>query len=391
MKKIIIKNQALERLRSFSPWIYQSEIQTLPPNIEKGEVIQVYGPSGHLVGTGYVNPESQITVRILSFDDGEINLEFFQRKIQEAVQRRESCFRHTNAYRIIHAEADEMPGLVADYYDGHLSLQLNTAGMEKLRPLIISALGECIHPRGIYEKSDAGSRKKEGLSTEDGVLFGEIPERVLIEENGVKFNVHMKAGQKTGFYLDQRKNRATVASCVEEGFQVLDVFSNAGGFGIYAARKGARSVKLIDISSAALDQAKENTRLNHLGNVHFARADAFEFLNGECDTRNRYDLIILDPPSFTTTRHGRNDAMRGFRRLVLSSLRLLERQGYLALFSCSHHVSLEDLKKVALEAAVEAASKIEILEYLFQDRDHPQILNIPNSLYLKGMLLRKSV
>lgn len=378
-------------MRSFSPWIYQTEIQTLPPNVEKGEIIHVYSPSGHLVGTGYVNPESRITVRILSFDDAEINQEFFRRKIQKAVRKRELLRRHTNACRIIHAEADEMPGLVADYYDGHLSLQINTAGMEKLRSLIIPALVECVQPKGIYEKSDAASRKKEGLPTEDGVLSGEIPEKVLIEENGVKFNVPMKAGQKTGFYLDQRRNRAIVASHVEEGFQVLDVFSNTGGFGIYAARQGARKVKLVDVSSAALDQAKENARLNRLDNVHFTRADAFEFLNEEYGTPNRYDLIVLDPPSFTTTRHGRNDAVKGLRRLVLFSLRLLERQGFLALFSCSHHVALEDLKKIVSEAAVETASRIEILEYLFQDRDHPQILNIPSSLYLKGMLLKKII
>lgn len=388
---MIINKTASERVARFFPWVYGNEILRCPQDTGRGGMVRVCSPSGVFLGVGYINLESTIAVRILSFAERPIDGEFLEERIAKAWERRQGLMRRTSACRVVHSEADGLSGLIADYYSGYLSLQINTAGMENLRKGILSALERVLHPRGIYEKSDVPSRAKEGLNTEEGVLFGEIPAEIVIEEKGVRFCIRMRESQKTGFYLDQRRNRDVVASCVGEGFRVLDIFSNTGGFGIHAAVRGAAAVTLVDSSSAALDLAAVNARLNGLRNVVMAKADAFDYLDGEFKKGKRYDLIVLDPPSFTKTKRARGGALKGYRRLMIAALRLLTAEGHLALFSCSQHISLEDLRGVSMEAAQETDSRLAILEHLFQDHDHPCVINIPQSLYLKGFLFRKSL
>jgi 23S rRNA (cytosine1962-C5)-methyltransferase len=391
MKEVIINKAAFERVARFFPWVYDNEILRCSPDAGRGGLVRVCSPSGSFLGVGYINLKSTIAVRILSFTERPIDGVFLGEKILKAWERRQNLMDHTNACRVVHSEADDLAGLVVDYYNGYLSIQINTAGMENLRKGILSALEQVLRPRGIYERSDARSREKEGLNAAEGILFGEIPREIVIEEKGVRFCIRLMESQKTGFYLDQRRNREIVASRIRGGFHVLDVFSNTGGFGIHAALKGAAAVTLVDASPAALDLAAVNARLNGLGNVTAVKADAFDCLEGEFKRGKRYDLIVLDPPSFTKTKGAKGGALKGYRRLMLAGLRLLKAEGYVALFSCSQHVSLEDLMRVSSEAAAETDSRLAVEEHLFQDRDHPFIMNIPQSLYLKGVLFRKSL
>ena len=389
MKTITVKKEAVEKVLQFNPWIYRREIKYIPKSVIPGELVQVLTPDGKFLAIGYANPKSNITVRILSFEKRNIDKKFFKEKIEKAYIKRKKYLKNTNAFRVVHSEADELPGLIVDFYDNYLSLQINTAGMEVFRKEIIESLVEIVRPFGIYDKSDQKVREKEGLLTENKVIYGEVPEKVLIKENNVRFYAYIKEGQKTGAFLDQRKNRKIVSDYVEKGFRVLDVFSNIGGFGIYAYTKGAEFIKFVDISEKVVNQLKENVELNLVKNYEIVNEDAFKFMKNELKKREQYDLIVLDPPPFAKTKHEKQGALRGFKYLILTGLKLLRKNGLLAVFSCSHHVSLDDLKRVSLDASKDTKFRIEVLEHLFQDIDHPYVLNIPNSLYLKGLLLRK--
>jgi 23S rRNA (cytosine1962-C5)-methyltransferase len=385
MKTITVKRSAADRLRAFHPWVYGSDLRQAEG--DPGDLVSVHAPGGEFLGIGYMNPASEISVRILSFSRVEINRDFFRERLLTAFRKREFLASTTNACRLVHAEADDLPGLIVDDYAGHLVLQVNTLGMERLQELVLPELLELRRPKGIYVKSDAASRRREGLATEERVLHGEIPGRIEIREGEARFLVNLRESQKTGFFLDQRRNREIVSSHVSKGTRVLDVFAHTGAFGIRAALRGAGQVRLVDISREALALARENMAANGVSG-ETARADAFDYLTDAPGIRDRYDLIILDPPPFAKVRKNIAGALKGMRHLIAQSLRILAPEGLLAVFSCSHHVSQEDLRLALLEAAADRGCRIEILEHLFQDRDHPQILNIPISLYLKGFLVR---
>ena len=385
MKKITVKRSAAERLHAYFPWVYRTDIQQVQG--DPGDLVSVHAPGGAFLGIGYVNPASEISVRILSFSEVEINRDFFRDKLLTAFRKRDPLRAQTNARRLVHAEADEMPGLIVDDYAGHLALQVNTLGIEKLRHLFLPELVELLEPKGIFEKSDEKSRSREGLATDARVLYGEIPGRIEIEESSARFLVNLRESQKTGFYLDQRRNRSIAVSYVYKGDHVLDIFANTGAFGIHAARRGAGRVRLVDISREALELARENMALNDVM-CETTRADAFDYLTEALRDKDRYDLVILDPPPFAKAKRSMAGALKGMRHLILQSLRILRPGGLLAVFSCSHHVSQQDLQTAILEAATDRGCRIEILEHLFQDLDHPHVLNIPMSLYLKGFLLR---
>jgi 23S rRNA (cytosine1962-C5)-methyltransferase len=385
MNKIVVNRAAARRLRSFFPWVYRTDIQQAAG--DAGDLVSVHAPDGVFLGIGYNNPASEISVRILSFSDVEINRDFFRERLLAAFRKREPLWGKTNACRLVHSEADELPGLIVDEYAGHLALQVNTLGMERLRGILLPELVEMRRPKGIYDKSDATSRSREGIGTEHRVLQGEIPGRIEIAESGARFLVNLRESQKTGFFLDQRRNREVTSSYVEEGFEVLDVFAHTGAFGIHAALRGARRVRLVDVSREAMELARENLAANGLA-AQTVKADAFDYLTEAPGARDRFDLVILDPPPFAKAKRSTAGALKGLRHLICQSLRILRPGGLLAVFSCSHHVSQEDLQRAVLEAAADRGCRIEVLEHLFQDRDHPYVLNIPMSLYLKGFLLR---
>lgn len=391
MKKVIVKNATAEKITAGLPWIYRGEILAMEEPVGRGDLVRLHARQGSFLGIGYVNPLSRITVRVLTREDRPIDDAFISSRISAALHKRRGLRKYTNACRLIHAEADELPGLVVDHYGGFLAVQINTAGMERLKPLVLSCLVETLQPEGIYEKSEENFRAREGLTTEERVLHGRVPDSILIEECGARFALRWKESQKTGFYLDQRRNRRRVASHVKEGSDVLDLFSNTGSFGIHAALRGARSVTLVDVSAAALAQAGENIRLNHLAGVHVTRSDAFDYLRASYEKGRSFDLIVMDPPSFAQSRRMRDGALRAFRQLLSGCLRLLRADGVLAVFSCSHAISLDDLMGASLKAAGDTGTRLDLLDCMLQDIDHPVGLHIPNSLYLKGLLIRKAV
>jgi 23S rRNA (cytosine1962-C5)-methyltransferase len=389
VKEIKVNKAAAAKLARFFPWVYHNETVQVPRDLNRGELVRVLSSAGGFLGIGYINPASAIAVRILSFVERPVDKEFLQERIAESWERRANLMKNTDAFRVVHAEADDLPGLVVDYYNEYLSLQINTAGMERMRGEILASLVEVMHPRGIYERSDGVAREKEGIGSAEGVVYGKIPQELTIEENRVRFKIRLRDSQKTGFYLDQRRNREVVSSYVGKGFRVLDVFSHTGGFGLYASLKGAQSVTLVDQSATVLELARENIKLNGLKTVTAVRADAFDYLADEFSRGGRYDLIVLDPPSFTRTRGAKGGALKGYRRIIFAGLKLIRPKGYIVAFSCSHHISLGDLECVSLQAAADADCRLEIKERLFQDCDHPCLISIPQSFYLKGFLFQK--
>lgn len=387
MNAITVTKNAARQLRSYFGWVYQNEL-IAPDDIQDGDIVDVLAPDGAFLARGYINQKSQIAVRILSFERRDIDDVFLAERISAALAKRASIARVSDAYRLIHSEADFLPGLIVDWYNGYAAIQINTLGMELWRETILRALVTQLNPKGIIDKSDAKVRTKEGLETHNGVVYGELPEEITITENEVRFLVNLHEGQKTGFYLDQRRNRAAVSEHITPGMKVLDVFCNAGGFGLYALARGGK-VRFVDLSDHALTQVGRNLTLNGFETSDIIKQDAFDFLTLEKTTQNRYDCIVLDPPPFAKTKKEAAGAIKGFKYLLSAGLSLLNENGIVALFSCSHHVAQNDLLEIALEASAKAKAPLEVIELLRADEDHPYVLNIPNSAYLSGIVLRK--
>lgn len=388
MNQITVTKNAARQLRNYFGWVYQNEL-IAPSDVKDGEIVDILAPDGAFLARGYINQKSQIAVRILSFEAREIDDAFFTARIANAISKRIHIAQTSDAYRLIHSEADFLPGLIVDWYNGYAAIQINTLGMELWRETILKAIIDLLRPKGIVDKSDAKVRTKEGLETQNGVVYGDLPEEITITENGVRFLVNLYEGQKTGFYLDQRRNRAAVAAHINEGDKVLDIFCNAGGFGLYGLAKGAQ-VRFVDLSDHALTQVGRNLSLNGFKPCDIIKQDAFDFLTLEKTTLNRYDCIVLDPPPFAKTKKEAAGAIKGFKYLLSAGLSLVNDNGIVALFSCSHHVAQNDLLDIALEASAKAKTPLEVVELLRADEDHPYILNIPNSAYLSGIVLRKA-
>ncbi|MEO1958211.1 MAG: class I SAM-dependent rRNA methyltransferase [Nautiliaceae bacterium] len=376
--KVEIKKEAYEKLKRHFPWIYQNEILEAP-KCDSGSVVDfVY--KGEFVAVGFFNSKSKIAGRVLSFKKVLVDKGFFEERIKRATGKREIFKKITNSYRLIHSEADFLPGLIVDRYGDNLVVSFTTAGMDNFKGVIVEILIDVLAPKGIYEKGDK-IREKEGLEVISQTLYGEVDDEFVIKENGKKFLTYLKEGQKTGFFLDQRKNRKIVGGYGNK--RTLDLFANAGGFGIYAR---ALFTKFVEISPLACSLIERNCELNNLDNYEIVREDVFKFLEKE---KEKYDLIVVDPPAFAKTKAAKKGAIRGWKYLIVNSLKLLEDGGYLALFSCSHSVSEKDLLDLALSSSLIEGCELEVVEFLKQDIDHPYILSIPNSLYLRGVLLRR--
>ena len=374
--KIEISKSAYEKLKKRFPWIYKNEIVEIPV-CDKGSIVDLVYQDEY-VATAFFNAESKITARVLSFEKVNIDTKFFRKRIENAIKKRN--LNNTNSLRLIHSEADFLPGLIVDKYGENLVVSFTTAGMDNYKGVIIEILIDLLNPKGIYEKGDK-VRVKEGLEAFSQTLYGEVDDEFIIEENNKKFLTNLKEGQKTGFFLDQRKNRFVVGKYGNE--KTLDLFANSGGFGIYA---NAKFTKFVEISALACSQIEKNCKLNGLQNYEIIKADVFKFLEKE---NEKYDLVVLDPPAFAKNKNARKNALKGWKYLILNSLKLLENGGYLALFSCSHSITSNDLLDLALSSSVIDNCYLEVVEFLKQDIDHPYILNIPNSLYLTGVILKK--
>lgn len=388
LPRIILKKGKEKPILKGHPWVFSGAVAKVEGEFSPGEVGEVYSSGGEFLGRGHLNPHSQIIFRLLTLKKESLGIDFFKERISKASFLREKGLEgRTNAFRLVNGEGDFLPGLVVDRYGEVLVLQCLTAGMERLKRLFINLLVSQFNPKSIFDRSDASTRKEEGLDQTKGLLYGEeIITPIEIEEYGCRFKVDVKEGQKTGFYLDQRENRFFLQG-ISEGKRVLDCFSYSGAFSIHAGLGGAREITLIDSSAEALELAQEHFMLNSLDRVRreLIRGDAFEVLR---NLRQKYDLIILDPPPFAKRKGHLSGASRGYKDLNLQAFRLLEKEGLLLTFTCSHHVSWDLFQKIVFSAAIDSGRKVQLLSRMGHPTDHPINLSHPEGEYLKGLVCR---
>ncbi|MDH3197767.1 MAG: class I SAM-dependent rRNA methyltransferase [Candidatus Krumholzibacteria bacterium] len=386
-------NKGREKLLlSRHPWVFGGAVERVEGEVTPGDIVDVVAADGAFVGRGYHNAQSRICVRLLSWDpDTAIDEAWWQSKVEAAISARASLESDatTDAYRLVHAEADLLPGLVADRYADVVVVQFLTAGVEQARDAIVGALGTRFPDARLYERSDTASRRREGLETRAGWIRGEGPARVEIREHGRTFLVNLEAGQKTGFYLDQRENRAAVAA-LAAGRRVLDAFSYTGAFGVYAATAGAIAITLGDTSAGALETAKSNLEQNETGacTSEIVQADVFEQLRAWKAEGRRFDMVVLDPPRFAMNQHQVDKALRAYKDINMLAMQLLEPGGILVTFSCSGAVDAQAFTLAVSWAGLDAGRSVQIMRRLSQGPDHPVLTSFPESEYLKGLLCR---
>lgn len=381
LPKIRVNRKAADRAASGHPWIFSSDVSDRG-SAQAGDAVLVLGPSGALIGVAHYSSTSQITLRLLSSRAESIDRDFFKRRLAHALAHRQRVVENSDSYRLVFSEADLLPGLIVDRYGPYLVMQTLSQGMDRARDLIAECLAELLTPAGILARNDATVRGLEGLPLETKLLAGEVPEPVAIQMNGLKLEADLHGGQKTGAYLDQRENYLAVARHAHG--RVLDCFTSAGGFALHAAGR-AESVEAVDSSAGALATAEANARANGIGNIQFRQADVFDFLSRR---DGRYSAIVLDPPAFAKSRKQLDDAARGYKDINLRALRLLEPGGVLATCSCSHHFSEAMLLETVAAAALEAGKTLRVLERRTQAQDHPILLTVPETLYLKCLILQ---
>ena len=386
--KIVLKKGREKPILRGHPWVFSGAIKRVEGDISPGDEGEVYSAEGQFLGLGHLNPNSQIMLRVLTQKKEELGYHFFKERIFEAAGLRKKWLKgKTNAYRMVNGEGDFLPGLIVDRYGENFVLQCLTAGMERLKGLLIDILVDDFLPHILYERSDVATRKEEGLSEASGLLYGEaVPDLVGIEEYGAHFRVDIKRGQKTGFYLDQRENRFNLRG-LSQGKKILDCFCYTGAFSIHAGLGGANEIILIDSSEEALNMAGEHFRLNHLEKVHhqLIRGDAFDVMR---NLEPEFDIVILDPPPFAKKKSHLPGASRGYKDLNLWAIRLLKKEGLLFTFSCSHHMSWDLFQRIVSSAAVDSGRKVQLLGRMGHPIDHPINLSHPEGEYLKGMICR---
>lgn len=353
-------------------------------------MVQVKDHRQRLLGVGFYNIKSKINVRLIDHERVDLNSAYFEEKIRGALQLRQRALPGATSFRVVNAESDFLSGLIVDKYEDVIAYQTSSAGMEKRKEELIEILKKLFKPRAIVERNDIGSRKFEGLPESHGVVFGNLDGPVSIKLNGLEFKIDLLGGHKTGYYLDQQVNYQAVARYAK-GANVLDAFCFLGGFALHAARAGASKVHGLDQSAEAVASATENARANGLASLcSFETTNVFDWLKAQTTASAnekivpRYDLIILDPPSFTRNRASVPDALRGYKEIHLRALKLLKKTGVLATFCCSHHVDANTFQQVILEAAFDARRILRKVESYAQSPDHPVLPTIPETEYLKG-------
>ncbi|HSZ80424.1 MAG TPA: class I SAM-dependent rRNA methyltransferase [Chthoniobacterales bacterium] len=384
MAGIVVKPRA--RIFHGHDWVYGSEVLKTFGHPEPGDVISLKDGQDRSLGSAIYNPNSQIIARRFSRRKQELDRQFFERRISQALAAREKLGILRNPGRIVSSESDGLPGLIIDRYGSHLVLQTLTLAMDRRKELIAEVAKQLLSPTSIVERNDAPIRKAEGLESITGFLFGEQQEQIELEAKGIRFHVDLLTGHKTGLYLDQLDNYETVAE-LAGGMRVLDCFSNQGAFAVACAKAGASAVTAVEISGHQVKQIKENAQLNGV-TITTVEENVFDYLSRQIRENAQFDLIILDPPSFTKSKESLNSARRGYKEIHLRALQLLSPNGYLATFSCSHHVSREMFLEMIVDASVDAKRYVRIVKYLSQPLDHPVLPHIPETEYLKGYLLQ---
>lgn len=376
---ITLTAKGLRWWRTGHPWLYRDDLLS-QPTAAPGEVVAVQDEQGRFLGQAFYSAKSRIALRLLTLSSDPVDRAFWEDRLNRALSYRRRVLRDTNAFRLIYAEADGFPGLIVDSYDGHLVMQVHHPGMARLQSDLVDLLHRLVQPQSITVRNDSEVRRLEGLPLEVQVLSGQVPERLVIQEGPLQFLVDVRHGQKTGMFLDQRENHQATAAWSQG--EVLDCFSYQGGFALHAARS-ARHVIAVESSAPSLGMAKENARLNQVDNVEWIQANCFDFLKAAVAAGQTYDLVILDPPAFAKSRADRQAAFKGYRDLNRRALQLLKPGGVLITCSCSYNLAADAFLEVLRQAGREARRQARLIECRGAARDHPGLLSLPESSYLK--------
>lgn len=392
MAKVILEKGREQRLQPGHPWVYRTEIARIIGTFEPGDIVDIEDWRGRFIGKGFLNPSSMISVRLLTQkQDEEINTAFWRRRLEQAWKYRQTVLveANTDSFRVVFGEADFLPGLIVDKFASCLVVQTLALGIDRFKNTLIEILDELIKPEVIYERNDAPVRELEGLELRCGFLKGKLePPLVTINENGLQICVDIARGQKTGYFLDQRENRAAIRPLVR-GARVLDCFCHSGGFSLHAAKYGAREVTGLDISAEAIKMAEYNARLNNLENIcTFKPANVFDALRELDKAKEKFDVVILDPPAFVKSRKAIEGAVRGYKEINLRALRILSTGGFLVTCSCSYHMPEELFLKTIIDASTDARRRIRIIERRGQPPDHPWLAGYDESHYLKCLFIQ---
>lgn len=411
--KVYLKKNRKKRLEQGHPWIYRSEIEQIEGDTAGEDLVQVVNHAGHFLALGLYNAQSQIAVRILTYSATEINADWFYQRIKAAWERRTRLLPQASSCRVVHGEADFLPGVIVDKYEDVVVTQILSLGMDKRKDWIFEALHRVLAPKGIYERNDVAVRRLEGLEEQVGFVGPAFDTLVTVNENDLKITVDVAEGQKTGYFFDQRENRAALQRFMQgwgvshgitvdaegvprdrkgkviknpfwDGAEVLDCFAHTGSFMLHACNYGAKKVTCVDISEKAVEMARTNALNNgFLHRTEFVQANVFDYLREQVRAGRTWDVVILDPPAFTKSRQAVDDALRGYKEINLQGLKLVGKGGILVTASCSYHLSQARFFEVIQEAAVDARKVLRLVEFRRAGVDHPVLLGSPEGDYLK--------
>ena len=380
---VVISSRGVERLRSGHLWVYRSDVRTAAA--EAGAIVRISDERGRFHGRAFYSDKSQIAVRLLTHDDRPVDRAFFTERLRRAADYRHVAVENTEAYRVVYGEADQLPSLIVDRYGDCLVLQTLSQATERYKSLFVEILVELFSPKGILERNDPKVRLLEGLEQRVAILHGEIPQEILAKENGVTFVYDLQKGQKTGSFLDQRENH-WAARRYASG-EVLDCFSYQGGFALTIADK-CEHVEGIDMAPAAVEAARRNQNVNSISNVTFREGNSFDLLKEYDEVGRRFQMVILDPPAFAKNRDSIQAAHRGYKEINLRAMKILQPGGYLLTCSCSYHITEALFLQILAEAANDARKSIVVAERRTQAQDHPILLTMPETHYLKCLIVR---
>lgn len=388
MAKFFLRKKIGDRVVNGHPWIFATELGDSEGDYEPGDIVDVHSSNGSFVGKGYVNPASQIRIRLLTRDKNEtIDAQFFHRRIAEAWAYRQQIGYVENC-RLIFGEADGLPALIIDKFNDYLVIQTLALGIERWKEAIVKALQDIFKPKGIYERNDVPVRELEGMQQIKGFLSAPFDTNIILKENGLKFHVDIENGQKTGYFLDQQDNRRAIQHICKDA-EVLEAFCYTGTFSLHAAQYGAKSVLGLDISDNAVDTARRNALLNGYENTcKFESMNAFDALKNWVKEGRKYDVVMLDPPAFTKSRANIDKAITGYKEINLRGMKLTKPGGFLVTASCTNLVSPDQFLKTIEAAAKDAKRKIRQVTWQTQASDHPILWHVPTTQYLKFLIVQ---
>ena len=389
MGQVILLKGKEKKIENFYPNVFKDEIKSVLGDVKTGDIVDVLRDDMKFVGRGYVTEGTSAFVRVLTTKDEKIDKDFIYNKIKTAYDKRKHLAEETNCTRVFFSEADGIPGLVIDKFEKYISIQFRNSGVETFRQEIINGVKKYMKPKGIYERSDVENRVHEGVEEKTGIIYGEIPAEIIMEDNGLKYTIDIVNGQKTGFFLDQRDSRKFIRPYLNDKTRFLDVFSSSGGFSMAALKENCAKVTAIDKEPYALELCRKNYEVNGFtGDFETLEGDAFMLLKTLVGRGAKYDVITLDPPSLIKKKIDIRRGREFFFELCDSSFKLLDKGGILGVITCAYHMGLQDLLEVTRMAASNNGKMVQVIGINYQPEDHPWILHIPETLYLKALWVR---